>query len=44
MQFSICQVWLLNKENSGYTRVVVDAENYRTKREKTLETFSNQAC
>lgn len=28
---------VVNKENSGYTRVVVDAENYRTKREKTLE-------
>lgn len=28
---------VVNKGNSGYTRVVVDAENYRTKREKTLE-------
>ena len=28
---------VVTKENSGYTRVVVDAENYRTKREKTLE-------
>ncbi len=28
---------VVNKENSAYTRVVVDAENYRAKREKTLE-------
>lgn len=28
---------VVNKEQSDYTRVVVDAENYRTKREKTLE-------
>ena len=28
---------VVNKEQSGYTRVVIDAENYRVKREKTLE-------
>ena len=28
---------VVNKENQEYTRVVVDAENYRAKREKTLE-------
>lgn len=28
---------VVNKENQNYTRVVVDAENYRAKREKTLE-------
>lgn len=28
---------VVNKENEDYTRVVVDAENYRAKREKTLE-------
>ena len=28
---------VVNKENQKYTRVVVDAENYRAKREKTLE-------
>jgi spoIIIJ-associated protein len=28
---------VVNKEQSAYTRVVVDAENYREKREKTLE-------
>ena len=28
---------VVNKEQSGYTRVVIDAENYRSKREKTLE-------
>lgn len=28
---------VVNKEQSGYTRVVIDAENYRAKREKTLE-------
>ena len=28
---------VVNKENQNYTRVVVDAENYRSKREKTLE-------
>jgi len=28
---------IVNKEQDNYTRVVVDAENYRAKREKTLE-------
>ena len=28
---------VVNKEQSGYTRVVIDAENYRAKKEKTLE-------
>lgn len=28
---------VVNKEQQNYTRVVVDAENYRAKREKTLE-------
>lgn len=28
---------VVNKEQSGYTRVVIDVENYRAKREKTLE-------
>ena len=28
---------VVNKEQNAYTRVVVDAENYRAKREKTLE-------
>lgn len=28
---------VVNKDNQNYTRVVVDAENYRAKREKTLE-------
>ena len=28
---------VVNKDQEKYTRVVVDAENYRTKREKTLE-------
>lgn len=28
---------VVNKEKPGYTRVIVDAENYREKREKTLE-------
>lgn len=28
---------VVNKENQNYTRVVVDAEGYRAKREKTLE-------
>ena len=31
-----------NKENDEYTRVVVDAENYRAKREKTLEALANR--
>lgn len=31
-----------NKESDEYTRVVVDAENYRAKREKTLEALANR--
>lgn len=31
---------VVNKEQSAYTRVVVDAESYRAKREKTLEALS----
>ena len=31
---------VVNKENQNYTRVVVDAENYRSKREKTLENLA----
>lgn len=31
---------VVNKEEEGYTRVVVDAENYRLKREKTLESLA----
>ena len=31
-----------NKDQSKYTRVVVDAENYRAKREKTLEALANR--
>ena len=31
-----------NKGESGYTRVVIDAEGYRQKREKTLEKLANR--
>ena len=31
-----------NKKSEVYTRVVVDAENYRAKREKTLEALANR--
>ena len=31
-----------NKESEVYTRVVIDAENYRAKREKTLEALANR--
>lgn len=31
---------VVNKENEKYTRVVVDAENYRARREKTLEALA----
>ncbi|MBQ1421955.1 MAG: protein jag [Firmicutes bacterium] len=31
---------VVNKDQSKYTRVVVDAENYRAKRERTLEALS----
>lgn len=33
---------VVNKDNNNYVRVVVDAENYRTKREKTLEKLANR--
>ena len=33
---------VVNKEQTGYTRVVVDAENYRAKREKTLEQLASR--
>ena len=33
---------VVNKEQSAYTRVVVDAENYRAKREKTLELLASR--
>ena len=33
---------VVNKEQSGYTRVVIDAENYRAKREKTLELLASR--
>ena len=33
---------VVNKENENYTKVVVDAENYRAKRERTLEQLANR--
>ena len=33
---------VVNKENGGYTRVVMDAENYRAKREQTLISLANR--
>lgn len=33
---------VVNKDQNNYTRVVVDAENYRQKREKTLEQLANR--
>ncbi len=33
---------VVNKENDKYIRVVVDAEDYRAKREKTLEQLANR--
>ncbi|MGN0658126.1 MAG: RNA-binding cell elongation regulator Jag/EloR [Emergencia sp.] len=33
---------VVNKDNDNYIRVVVDAENYRAKREKTLEKLANR--
>lgn len=33
---------VVNKDNEKYVRVVVDAENYRAKREKTLEQLANR--
>ncbi len=33
---------VVNKDQENYVRVVVDAENYRSKREKTLEKLANR--
>ena len=33
---------VVNKGESGYTRVVINAESYREKREKTLENLANR--
>ena len=33
---------VVNKDNEKYQRVVVDAENYREKRERTLEQLANR--
>lgn len=33
---------VVNKDKEKYTRVVVDAENYRSKREKTLEALAQR--
>lgn len=33
---------VVNKDTNKYTRVIVDAENYRQKREKTLEQLANR--
>lgn len=33
---------VVNKDNDKYIRVIVDAENYREKREKTLEQLANR--
>ena len=33
---------MVNKKRDGYVRVVLDAENYRAKREKTLEQLANR--
>jgi len=33
---------VVNKDNEKYTKVAVDAENYRAKREKTLEQLANR--
>lgn len=33
---------VVNKKRDGYVRVVLDAENYRVKREKTLEQLANR--
>ena len=33
---------VVNKDNDKYTKVVVDAENYRAKRQKTLEQLANR--
>ena len=34
--------YVVNKDKSGYTRVILDAENYRAKREKTLVNLANR--
>ena len=34
--------YVVNKDSSKYTRVIIDAENYRAKREKTLVNLSNR--
>lgn len=34
--------YVVNKENGKYTRVILDAENYRSKREKTLVNLANR--
>lgn len=34
--------YVVNKENGKYTRVILDAENYRSKREKTLVSLANR--
>ena len=34
--------YVVNKENGKYTRVILDAENYRSKREKTLVNHANR--
>jgi spoIIIJ-associated protein len=34
--------YVVNKDKSKYTRVILDAENYRSKREKTLVSLANR--
>jgi len=34
--------YVVNKENGKYIRVILDAENYRSKREKTLVNLANR--
>ena len=34
--------YVVNKENGKYTRVILDAENYRSKRDKTLVNLANR--
>ncbi|NLY87312.1 MAG: protein jag [Clostridiales bacterium] len=34
--------YMVNKDEEKYIRVILDAENYRTKREKTLENLANR--
>ena len=33
---------VVNKEHEGYTKVVIDAEDYRSRREKTLEQLADK--